>query len=168
MKRRFTLVELLIVVGIIAILATVIMPKISLVKDRTKEAGIDTNLRMVQSYIEGRIHEYSSTDADILEKDIQKAFSDNIQNPITRGEGVSEYSQMGSLTPAIVYYNGDNSLNSIQNTWENYSDPRQNMKGTVLVTAYPDPNGSNSLYVNIYPYDRNGNIMVSKKIVIKP
>jgi len=46
-KRGFTMIELMIVIAIIAILATIIMPKFTQARDRSKLQACKTNLRHV-------------------------------------------------------------------------------------------------------------------------
>ncbi|MGI6450041.1 MAG: competence type IV pilus major pilin ComGC [Desulfitobacteriia bacterium] len=55
----FTLIELMIVIAIIGILSMVLVPKVSAIKTQAKEAGLDTNVRMIRAYAESKIELWS-------------------------------------------------------------------------------------------------------------
>ncbi|ACL21574.1 conserved hypothetical protein [Desulfitobacterium hafniense DCB-2] len=62
-KRRkdggFTLIELMIVIAVIGILAVVLVPKMSGVKDSAKAAGVVTNAKSVEAYVAANIDRWS-------------------------------------------------------------------------------------------------------------
>lgn len=102
-KRRkdsgFTLIELMIVIAVIGILAVVLVPKVGGVKTSAKSAGVDTNIRAVQAYVESRISYWSTlTDTSTIKDDIEGALvttptnSDKLVNPFT-----------GSSADALVF-----------------------------------------------------------------
>lgn len=168
-KKKFTLTELLLAIGIITLLAVVIIPKIGAVKDNAKTAGVDTNMRLVQGYVESVLHNYDSTQSDLLEKELESIFTgDNaIMNPFTKGEGVAQYSGIPSQGVAISYETSDTSKSAVTSNWEiDNSDSK--LKGTIVIAAYPNPNGSDTLEVTVLPHDKNGNPIMSKKTVLQP
>lgn len=95
-KRRkedgFTLIELMIVIAVIGILAVVLIPKVGTVKTQAKAAGIDTNVRMVQGYVQSRIgywNDKSKTNVEVA-ADVKSAFTsseEQMKNPFVNGTG---------------------------------------------------------------------------------
>ncbi len=70
MKRRdgFTLLELLVVVGLIGILMALVLPAIIKAKDRGKDKRITTNAKALESAIDGyklRYHKYPAKNSDL-------------------------------------------------------------------------------------------------------
>ena len=65
-KRRkdegFTLIELMIVIAVIGILAVVLVPRVGGIKTAAKSAGIDTNIRAVQAFVQSRVSYWSTQD----------------------------------------------------------------------------------------------------------
>ena len=56
-KNAFTLIELLIVVGILAVLVTILVPVVGNVLDDAREAGCMTNLRSIKTGIDNKLAE---------------------------------------------------------------------------------------------------------------
>ncbi|MBV4419782.1 prepilin-type N-terminal cleavage/methylation domain-containing protein [Clostridium tyrobutyricum] len=55
-KKGFTLIELMIVLAIIAILAIVLIPKATIFKNQSKNAGVTTNVNTVRGYLETKVN----------------------------------------------------------------------------------------------------------------
>lgn len=51
----FTLIELMIVIAVIGILAIVLVPKVGSIKTQAKATGVETNMRVVQGFVESKI-----------------------------------------------------------------------------------------------------------------
>ena len=170
-KSKFTLVEILLVLGVIAILAAVIVPKIGTVKDNAKLAGVDTNTRMIQAYTQSVIQNYDSSQATVFEKELTNAFSgNNLSNPFTKGVGIGVYDTVDPVSPsssAVISTSDDTSKTVSETKWTKIAnDPK--LTGSIIVSAYPASSGTNNLEVAIYPCDKNGNPIMSKKVVVTP
>lgn len=166
-NKRFTLWELLLVIGLIGILAVVIVPKIGAVKDNVKTAGVDSNARIIQGYVQSVIENYSSDEADLLEEELVSVFEgDNVVNPFNKVAGVKEADSIGNGA-GVVYSTSDNNKSTADSQWLN-GDKNETLKGTVLVAAYPNPNDTDTLEVLIVPMDKNGKAIQSKKVIITP
>ncbi len=80
-KRRkdqgFTLIELMIVIAVIGILAIVLVPKVGTIKTQAKGAGIDTNVRMVQGYLQSKISKWAEqgVSQNTVASDVYNAFN---------------------------------------------------------------------------------------------
>lgn len=84
--RGFTLIELMIVIAVIGILAIVLVPKVGMVKTQAKTAGIETNMRAVEGYIQSNINKWANSGKTIAQvnADIIAAFgAEQIANPFT-------------------------------------------------------------------------------------
>ncbi|MDI6812085.1 MAG: prepilin-type N-terminal cleavage/methylation domain-containing protein [Desulfitobacteriaceae bacterium] len=103
-KRRnedgFTLIELMIVIAVIGILAVVLVPRIGSIKTQAKGAGIDTNVRMVQGYVQSKASRWAdqSFSQAKVAQDILDAFN-NTTNPDEKIK--NPYSASSSITSAI-------------------------------------------------------------------
>lgn len=168
-KKKFTLLELLAVVSIIAFIAVVIVPKIGGVKDGAKVAGVDTNLRMVNAYVQSVVHNYDASKVTLFEDELKDSFTEeDLVNPFTRGKGIVNRSEMATKKGAIFTDTADNTKASVTSTWEGSPSKRAELAGSVLVAAYPDPSGADNIEVALIPFNKDGKPVLSKKIVVKP
>jgi prepilin-type N-terminal cleavage/methylation domain-containing protein len=169
-KKGFTLLETMLVIAIIVVLSIFLIPKIGVVKDNAKAAGSDTNVRMLTGYIQSNIDRYKSGQESTFETEIANAFADdNLTNPYTKMVGFADISTLsGKNTSAVTYATTDNGQQTdVTAKWE-VTSPNPNLIGSVAIASYPNPNGSDTLEVAIYPYDKKGNVILTKKIVITP
>lgn len=103
-KKGFTLIELMIVLAIIAILAVVLVPKASIFKSQSRNAGVYTNMNAVRAYLETKTGENFISSAATLTPVLSAAFtgSDAIENPHKKNNtGIVIYAT-GNDQPAVV------------------------------------------------------------------
>lgn len=169
-KKFFTLIEILSAVLIISLLVVFVVPKVGAVKDNAKVAGVETNQRMVQAYLQGVIHNYDATQVELLEEELLDAFEeDDIVNPFNKGKGVKEATEIGSSKGSVMFSTSDNTKTGFESEWTGAGfTASEKYQGTVLVSAYPDPDGTDGLEVTLVPFNKKGNPILSKKVVIKP
>lgn len=169
-KKFFTLIEILSAVLIISLLVVFVVPKVGAVKDNAKVAGIETNQRTVQAYLQGVVHNYDATQASLLEKELLDAFAqEDLVNPFNKGKGIRELAELTATKGAVIYSTTDNTKAGFDSAWTGAGfSKNENYAGTVLVAAYPDPNGTDGIEVSLIPFNKKGNPILSKKVVIKP
>ena len=113
-KRRreegFTLIELMIVIAVIGILAVVLVPRVGSIKTQAKGAGIDTNMRMVQGYVQSKASRWadqSFTQAKVAQ-DILDAFNnttnpdEKIKNPYSASPNITSAISTVQVTPYAI------------------------------------------------------------------
>ena len=87
--KGFTLVELMIVIAVIALLILVLLPRVGIIKNKSREAGMRTNLVMLEGIIQSVIDEYPFDGVAAVEAriaaDIDAVAVDNqkLKNPFT-------------------------------------------------------------------------------------
>ena len=169
MKRKdegFTLIELMIVIAVIGILAIVIVPKVGTIKAQAKSVGIDTNMRIVEGYIQSRITSWvdSGISASVVAKNIHDQFSgiaikdssNAIKNPFTGVIDIPDNSPIPSAGPLSV-------LTTITGTDPTISSI--DLQGLVVVA--PIETNEKITSIKIYERDNLGTIMADKTIEIK-
>lgn len=169
MKKRFTLVELLGAVMIMAFIATIVVPKIGGVKDNVKAAGVDTNMRTVVAYTNGIIHNYDSSQVALFERELADNFADKdiMQNPYTKETSVINVENLSAKTGAsIVFSNSDNTYTTVNQVVQYFTGVSYSaLRGSVGVAAYSTSTG---IEVVIVPFNKNGKIIKSKIVTVKP
>lgn len=155
----FTLIELMIVIAVIGILAIVLVPKIGTVKTSAKTAGIDTNMRTVQGYIQSRINSWdrAKTPDDDVAQDIASALSssseDKLTNPFTSKTNVVDLFNI----PGADYIDSAVIINSVD------AGEVPVVAGAIVVVPNENP-----YQVTIYAHDSMGKTMTDKTVTIKP
>lgn len=169
MKRKdegFTLIELMIVIAVIGILALVIVPKVGTIKAQAKSVGIDTNMRIVEGYIQSRITNWvdSGIPASVVATNIHDQFSgiatndssNAIKNPFTGVIAIPDNSDTPSAGPLSVL---------TTTTGEDTTASSTTLKGLVVVA--PIETNGKITSIKIYEHDNLGTIMADKTIEIK-
>ncbi|MEW6103071.1 MAG: prepilin-type N-terminal cleavage/methylation domain-containing protein [bacterium] len=137
----FTLVELMVVVTIIGILLVLLLPRMTLLMDRSREKTTHKNLKSIKlaidSYSERTDGGYNyPTAKDDLKQVLEEKFSGSVPRAVLKlGSGIpasSECELAGSVTDIPVGNNG----------------------GWVFITAGPD---RGNVYVNSTAFDTNQN-----------
>jgi type IV pilus assembly protein PilA len=101
----FTLIELMIVIAVIGILAIVLVPKMSNVKDSAKAAGVTTNAKSIEMFVVANIDKWSqSADPDAaaiaaIKAQFASGAQDALKNPFT-GEVGELASSKGAFSVA--------------------------------------------------------------------
>ena len=168
-QAGFTLIEIMMVIAIISILATVLIPKSGIFKDIALESGTEANLRTAQALVSQLIYDWdgvsggykyaASVDgATNLERDLRGRInnpdksSSTLKNPITRVSGM-DTATLASFTNGGAVAFIDLGSTDIPNEWPvNRSD----MSGVVGVSAYLD-SADSKLKVRLVSYDTKGN-----------
>lgn len=170
--QGFTLIELMIVVAIIALLILVLVPRIGIIKNKSREAGIRENMLMVEGIIHSVIDDYvaDATGVDNLETrinaDINAASVANqkIKNPVTGNLGSDLIANIDDV--AVVYDTTDDADDGagIAAIWTN---PLANSAGTIAYCAYVNTGVTpNRLNVRIIPYGVDNNRIAALEKVI--
>jgi type IV pilus assembly protein PilA len=101
----FTLIELMIVIAVIGILAIVLVPKMSNVKDSAKAAGVTTNAKSIEMFVVANIDKWSqNADPDgtamtAIKAQFGSTGEDVLKNPFT-GEVGELASSKGAFSVA--------------------------------------------------------------------
>ena len=144
-QRGFTLIELMIVIAVIAILATVLIPRSGLVQETAKEAGIEANALQIEATVYGMIQRYPAAKVADFRTALNGKIGTNLTNPITGSTAVlyNESSQILALANASVIIT-------------NVAAPASSVdgKGVVWVQIFAV---SSVTTVVITPYDAAGN-----------
>ncbi len=156
-KRRkdngFTLIELMIVIAVIGILAVVLVPKVGTIKTQAKTTGLDTNIRLVEGYVQSKITKWADkgTIATEIQDDIVAAFNnEEITNPFTFSKNVTETATVGGDDALIVQRSADTDS--------------ENRKGAVVVEI----DNSDLLTIRITAHDNNGDMIDDLSVDITP
>ena len=142
--QGFTLIELMIVIAVIGILAIVLVPKVGTIKTQAKGAGIETNVRMVQGYLQSKVSRWvdQGTEKEDVAKDVYNAFNspsenEKMKNPFSQkdlikdkindtGASLSDNDSLQILGTAPASYNPGSTVVIIPS----------DMDGNVTLTVY--------------------------------
>lgn len=168
-KRRkdegFTLVELMIVIAVIGILAVVLVPKVGSIKTQAKDAGLDTNIRVVEGYVQSKIDKWVSKDVTAVNAaaDIVATFSgDNtLTNPFTSVEdsATGTHATAASGNAALFVLSAADGADSTALS-------STATKGTIVVSI--TETGSNVDSVTIRAHGLDGAVLTEKTVTIEP
>lgn len=157
-RKGFTLIELMMVVAVIGILALVLIPKIGGTKDQAKLAGVESNMRVAQSVVEGNIMRYQHKGSSNLSAFATKIVSglSDVTNPYTNVAGAvldSTANTAAIVTDYAVTVNSTDNPAAAANNAAN--------KGSVLVIIDEEEVSSKFSIkeVKIYGYDEKGNVL---------
>ena len=166
-SKGFTLLEIIMVIGIIVILASVLIPKSGLFKKMARDAGVEANLHTVESLVTQVIYDWDSsggykydedtTGAAHLEQDLQSNINSggvqtesDLENPITKSKGMALATASGTVNSfpggAVAYVAGG----SVFNEWPTELAA---LKGAVGVSAFIE---GGKLKVKLVAYDSDG------------
>ena len=164
-KRRkdegFTLIELMIVIAVIGILAIVLVPKVGTIKTQAKGAGIETNVRMVQGYLQSKASKWADqkvSQADVA-KDVYNAFNspgenEKIKNPFSNKDVIVDKINTSSGTLS------DNDSLQILSVFGTSGNP-----GSTVVVVPSTTTGGN-VNLTVYGLDNSGNI--ASQVIVTP
>lgn len=113
-KKAFTLIELMIVLGVISILALVLIPRAGATKTNAKVVGVTSNVNAVRSFLELRTGSRFISDDKKLEAAIKGAFTgtESLKNPLNEKDEtiiVSKSSDVEAVPGSVVVIiNADN------------------------------------------------------------
>jgi prepilin-type N-terminal cleavage/methylation domain-containing protein len=172
MRKRdsgFTLIEIMIALAVIAVLGLVLIPKVGTIKSQAKEAGLDTNVRMVRAYAESKIDTWDMKNISLPA--IQDAFAaafgsgKELTNPITMKTAPAPGVAASLDDPA----NHDRPV-YVAETFDGLdignSSNQQYLKGTIVVAVKGATSEATAHLdnIHIYAHDKDGNV-VSETIV---
>ena len=148
-KRRkddgFTLIELMIVIAVIGILAVVLVPKVGGIKTAAKSAGIDTNMRTVQAYVQGKITSWDT--------------AERVDNTFTEDDIISNLDATFPITEIV------NPFDSTHSGFDAVTvAPETGIAGQIVAIV----EDGTPLKITITAYDDKATLMPDKKIVINP
>jgi len=154
----------MIVIAIIGILAIVLIPQAAKMRENAKLSGVDSNMRMVQSQIEGVIDNCKS--ASDLSNALQTRLGDSISNPFNvattdveelTAEGAA-YKNVDKKIAAVAIYDvgTDKTIDDAHKLFAapNGTAKGKHLAGAVVVAITGD---GPTLEAHIYGYDAKGN-----------
>ena len=152
-SKGFTLFELMMVIAIIAILALVLIPKAAFMKQAAKDAGLETNIRIVEATATNLLPKYKPDTAGIRAFNLamDSKLEGNVKNPFTQSE-VSTVAdadtQAVQPTSSTVGVFATSTLYSASPT-----SGSADLKGVVFFNAY---SSGGAIQCDIWGYDGSG------------
>jgi len=152
-EKGFTLVELMVVIAIIGLLAAVLVPKMGFMKDTAKEAGLDSNMRLVEATVTSMLPKYKVSEISSFRSDLADKLDGNLTNPFSNSSVADIGDGNTTGQPAVVVYNGP------YVDWPN-GDPFNDVAGAIIC-AVTESHGH--IKVEIGYLDKDGNALSSTK-----
>lgn len=177
-NKGFTLLEIMLVIGIIVILSSVLIPKSGLFKGMARDAGVEANLHTVEALVTQMIYDWDSSGgykyaenrngAEKLEEGLKIQINpeeipseSDLENPVTKAKGMAAVTAAGTITSfsggAVAYVDGG----SDSNEWP---DELADLRGAVGVSAFIE---GGKLKVKLVGYDSNGVKFHNETIIVR-
>lgn len=171
-RKGFTLIELMIVIAVIALLILVLVPRIGIIKNKAREAGLRSNMLMLEAEIQSVIDDYTAVDADIdaleirIDADVDAAAVTNqkFRNPVTGNLGADVLANVA--TSAVSHADTDDANNGT-GIAAVYTPTLVGAAGNIAYCAYIDTAYTPSrISVRLIPYGvNNARITALEKVV---
>ncbi len=170
--KGFTLIELMIVIAIIALLILVLVPRIGVIKNKSREAGIRENMLVVEGLIHSVIDDYTTSDSDIdalelrINADVNAAAVTNqkIRNPVTGNLGAG---LLAAINTVAVVHDTTDDTDAGAGIAAIWTSPLASSAGVIAYCAYEDTSFTPSrVSVRLIPYGvDNTRITALEKVI---
>lgn len=142
-KKGFTLIELMIVLAIVAILAVVLVPKSTIFKNNSKNAGVTTNVNTVRAYLETKVSNVGGNTTYLnrseLLNELKGAFvtgntSNQLFNPFTNANGSGQGKAYEVIDKTSTSLTGNSNEKTVKSHAGSYLVAAK--KGEVIIVVY--------------------------------
>lgn len=165
-EQGFTLIELMIVIAVIGILAIVLVPKVGTIKTQSKGTGVETNMRVVQGFVESKINTWANqkTTASTAAGIIKAAFSgtsNQLTNPYTSLADDADSGVNADPTNVALYILTTTTGTDITDLGE------EKTAGTIVVSIVDGTDADDPISeIKIYAHDDKGALL--KTVSVTP
>jgi prepilin-type N-terminal cleavage/methylation domain-containing protein len=192
-NKGFTLLEIMLVIGIIVILSSVFIPKSGFFKGMAKDAGVEANLHTVEALVTQMIYDWGSSDddnddgSDDSSEDSRRGYryyegnwetiEGGLQGLINPGGAQSESDLENPVTKVkgmaeatasgtVTSFSGGAVAYVKDSSGSNeWPDELADLRGAVGVSAFIDEGGK--LKVKLVGYDSNGVKFHNETIIVR-